>query len=80
MSALNTTNTERTTNVTNTVGAQTSAYRTDLVTRARCQYLGTGTDHDESIFDIYYDPDTKMVFKVISDYSCDTVIYAPSAE
>lgn len=55
--------------------AQRSAYHTDLVTCHGCAYIGSGTEKGGQPFDLYHDPDTGLIFKVVSDHNLDTVIY-----
>lgn len=61
-------------------GAQISVHRTDLVTCHGCAYVGSGADASGDPFDLYHDPETGLIFKVVSDSNVDTVIYGPDAE
>ena len=67
------------TNVQNSRDAQTSAYRTDLVSCHLCQYVGSAKEANGAVVDLYYDPESRLVFKVVSEHSIDTVIYEPPA-
>lgn len=54
-----------------------NCYDSDLVEDFSCEYIGTGTKSDETLFDIYHDRDTGYLFMVQSDSSVDTVRYEP---
>lgn len=55
-------------------------YDTDLATSHGCQYIGMGTESNGDIFDLYHDPRTGFVFKVVSDFDIDTIILLPEGE
>lgn len=68
------------TNVHNAADKQVSAYKSDLVTCHGCQYVGSAKESNGQVVDLYYDPSTSLVFKVVSESNLDTVIYSVDLE
>jgi hypothetical protein len=50
-------------------------YSTDLKSSHGCEFIGSGKESSASPFDIYHDPTTGLIFKVVSDSPVDTVTY-----